>query len=62
MELELPSPLLEALVADPDVATAWKALTPSRRREILSYLNFLETPVALERNVAKTLATLRDRS
>jgi hypothetical protein len=56
----LPTPpvLREALAANPDAAAAWRALAPSRRREILSYLNFLKSPAALERNVRKTIAVL----
>jgi hypothetical protein len=54
--LEMPQALREALEGNPAARTAWDALAPSRRREILSYLNFLKTPAALERNVQKTIA------
>ena len=50
--------LREALEENPQAKAAWEALSPSRRREILSYLNFLKTPAALERNVQKTIAGL----
>jgi hypothetical protein len=56
----LPTPprLRDALAADPDAAAAWRALAPSRRREILAYLNFLKSAEALVGNVRKTLALL----
>lgn len=38
-------------------ATAeWKALTPSKKKEILRYLHFLKTPETLARNVKKVIA------
>ena len=57
--LELPIALRVGLESNPRAKSAWESLTPSRRREILSHLNFLKTPAALERNVRKTLASLK---
>jgi hypothetical protein len=57
-EIPLPDRLLEMLEASPRAREAWDALAPSRQREILTYLNFLKTPEALERNVQKTIAKL----
>lgn len=57
-DLKLPTSLQDGLNADPMARAAWEDLPPSRRREILSYLNFLKTPAALERNVEKTLRSL----
>ena len=57
-EIPLPGCLLEMLEANPQAREAWQALAPSRQREILSYLNFLKTPEALERNVHKTITNL----
>ena len=57
-DLPLPAPLAEVLAVEPRALRAWEALAPSRRREILSYLNFLKTPAALDRNVQKTLDQL----
>lgn len=57
-ELPMPAALREALEGDAQAMTAWEALAPSRRREILTYLNFLKTPDALKRNVQKTVAEL----
>jgi hypothetical protein len=57
-ELPMPAALSEALTGNAKALAAWEALTPSRRREILTYLNFLKTPSALERNVQKTIAGL----
>jgi len=56
--LPLPSALREALDSDAKAKTAWEALAPSRQREILTYLNFLKTSAALERNVHKMIAEL----
>jgi hypothetical protein len=57
-EIPLPDPLLAALEENAEAKAAWGALAPSRRREILTYLNFLKTPEALERNVQKTISIL----
>lgn len=60
-ELPVPDALRVALEASPSARARWDELAPSRRREILSYLNFLTTPAAIERNVRKTIAALRLR-
>ena len=57
-EIPVPGRLLDMLATNPKAQSAWDALAPSRRREILTYLNFLKTPGALERNVHKTIANL----
>jgi hypothetical protein len=57
-EIPLPGRLIEMLEANPGAREAWQALAPSRQREILTYLNFLKTPEALEHNVHKTIARL----
>jgi hypothetical protein len=57
-ELPIPTALGEALSANPVAKSAWDQLPPSRRREILTYLNFLKTPAALESRVQKTIALL----
>ena len=57
-ELTMPDKLREALDENEQAKAAWERLTPSRQREILSYLNFLKTPAALERNVLKTITEL----
>lgn len=54
-ELPMPAVLREALKENEQAKAAWELLAPSRRREILTYLNFLKTPAALERNVRKTI-------
>jgi hypothetical protein len=60
-EIPIPGPLLAALEENAKARAAWDALAPSRRREILTYLNFLKTPEALERNVRKTISNLLKR-
>jgi hypothetical protein len=57
-ELAVPAAFREALDGNNQAKAAWDALSPSRQREILTYLNFLKTPAALERNVQKTVAIL----
>ena len=54
----LPPALHEELNASSQAKAAWDTLTPSRQREILTYLNFLKTPAALERNVQKVMTDL----
>jgi len=56
--LAVPAALRAAIAADPAVKAAWNALAPSRRNEILTYLNFLRTSAAIERNVRKVVARL----
>jgi uncharacterized protein YdeI (YjbR/CyaY-like superfamily) len=60
-ELAMPEPLRTALDANPAANAAWNALSPSRRREILTYLNFLKTRAALERNTRKLIGLLDAR-
>lgn len=40
----------------------YKQLTPSRRKEVLKYLNYLKTDEALMRNVEKVMKGLKRRS
>jgi hypothetical protein len=54
----MPATLRVPLAADPRAKAAWLALPPSRQREILSYLSFLKTPAARDRNVRKTITML----
>lgn len=56
--LPVPDSLRQALDQNRKAKEAWEALAPSHRREILSYLNFLKTPEALERNIQKTIDDL----
>lgn len=47
--------LARALRKKPGAAAAWRAATPSRRKEILRYLHSLKTAESVERNVAKII-------
>jgi hypothetical protein len=47
-----------ALRANPAASKSWKALTPSRQKEILRYFAALKSPEAQERNLQKVLAAL----
>ena len=58
-EIPVPRELRAGLDASARVRAAWEELTPSRRREILTYLNFLKTDAARKRRVRKTLEMLR---
>ena len=42
-----------------DLIKAFRALTPSRQKEILRYLNYLKTEEALLRNINKVIASLK---
>lgn len=59
--MPVPEPLTQALKANPTAKKAWENLTPSKRKEILTYLNWLKGPEALERNVARTIKILLSR-
>ena len=60
-ELPVPAALRQALSDNPSANRAWEQLAPSRRPEILSYLNFLKTPAGLEARVRKTIEMLLSR-
>ena len=55
----MPASLRAALRAEPKASQAWKALIPSRQKEILRYLATLRSDAARERNVAKILRMLK---
>lgn len=57
-ELPMAAALQEELNSYLKAKAAWEAPAPSRRRGILTYLNFLKTPAALDRNVQKVIADL----
>jgi hypothetical protein len=54
------SPLLErALAGHRDARAAFEALSPSRKKEILRYLNALKTQASLERKIETVVRQLR---
>lgn len=57
----LPS-LRRALEGAPIAWENWKALPPSRKKELLRYLARLRSPEARERNVARALAVLSGKA
>jgi Bacteriocin-protection, YdeI or OmpD-Associated/Domain of unknown function (DUF1905) len=48
----------QALIGNPQALTNWKALVPSRKKEILRYLSNLKSPEARARNVGKVVNVL----
>ncbi len=48
----------EALAANPRAKQSWKALTPSRKKEVIRYLSRLRSEEARSRNLAKVLHML----
>jgi hypothetical protein len=54
----IPARLRNALRANPPAAAAWKALSPSRQKEIVRYLVALKSAEARERNVVRVLRML----
>ena len=54
----VPRALRSALARSPRAQAAFRALAPSRQREILRYLGHLKRPETLARNIAKTLRFL----
>lgn len=58
-ETPFPPEFEMALADDKDAARAFLALTPSRRKEILTYLGHLKTDESRRRNVKKIIAQLK---
>jgi hypothetical protein len=54
----MPPRFARALAQHPKVKAAFESLAPSRRTEILRYLNWVKTEEALDRNVDKILRIL----
>ena len=54
----LPPWLSRALAANPEAKSSWKALIPSRKKEILRYFASLKSPVAKVRNLRRAIAAL----
>jgi hypothetical protein len=57
----MPAELATALARNAEAAAAWERRTPSRRKEMLTYLSHLKTTEARGRTVRKILALLRAR-
>ena len=57
-ELAVPRPLQLALNRNREAKAAWKSAAPSRRRQILLYLNALTSPEALAKNVERAVSAL----
>jgi hypothetical protein len=54
----MPSWFKSALRRNPAAASGWRALTPSRQKEILRYLSWLKSPEARERNITRAMLVL----
>jgi uncharacterized protein YdeI (YjbR/CyaY-like superfamily) len=52
----MPPKFAAALARDSRARAAFENLTPSHRKDILNYLNWLKTDEALERNIKKATA------
>jgi len=59
--LEMPKAFKKAL-SENKLTAAFQSLTPSRRNEIIKYLNFLKSEEALERNIKKVIGQLKNKS
>jgi hypothetical protein len=57
-EHPMPSWFRQGLAGNPQAMKNWKALTPSRKKEILRYFARLNSPEARARNLARALQTL----
>jgi len=57
----MPKGLAARLLKSRVASTAWERLTPSRRKEILRYLNFAKHSETLERNTKKVFAMLMEQ-
>jgi hypothetical protein len=58
----LPSWFNQALKSNPQALQNWKALIPSRKKEILRYLSALKSPDARARNLSRALHMLSGES
>ena len=58
--LPLPPVLAEALENDPEAGDSFSGLSPSLQQEVIRYLTKLKTEESLTRNVARTVAWLKD--
>lgn len=54
----MPSWFRRALNQNPNASMAWKALIPSRKKEILRYFSWLKSPEARARNVERAIHVL----
>lgn len=54
----MPEEFAAALKENPKARDVFKRLTPSRQKEILTYLNWIKRPETLKRNVDKAVAML----
>jgi hypothetical protein len=54
----MPRALSAALAADPGAKQAWKALTPSRKKEVLRYFATLKSVEARARNLSRLMEAL----
>jgi hypothetical protein len=54
----MPAWFRQALAGNPQARKNWRALIPSRKKEILRYFSRLNSPEARTRNLAKTLHVL----
>jgi len=57
----VPKQLAKALNENPAAKGVWNNLVPSRRKEILSYLNSLKRAASLDRSVERTIKLLLSR-
>jgi uncharacterized protein YdeI (YjbR/CyaY-like superfamily) len=60
-KMVMPPELAKALEMNPAARAAFERLVPSRRKEILDYLNWLKRPDSLQRNIEKVIASLLER-
>ncbi len=58
-------PMMKAFKSELDkenLLVAFKALTPSRQKDILKYLNYLKTEETLKRNIKKVITQLKKKN
>ncbi|HUI65573.1 MAG TPA: YdeI/OmpD-associated family protein [Bacteroidota bacterium] len=60
--LPIPKGLKAELRDDRTLRKAWEGLTPSRRKEILAYLNSAKRAETLRKNVARVVSILAEKS
>ncbi len=61
-EHRMPAMLADALENDAAAKEGWNNLLPSRRHEIMAYMNYLKKSVSVERNTRKVMDYLKKKS
>ncbi len=54
--------LLAKALQENDLGLIFESLTPARKKDILKYLSFVKTETTMQKNIAKLVAQLKDKT